>query len=415
MRALALFAVGSTAACFGAGPSPTSSADATIVFALHEPPQSSDSNQTCSGDWRYVGAVAFTAGSGYALPLAYEGDNCQSTGQGGSTSTVAVTSFNLAGGDVMGAPGAELTIQSGRPRVAVSPSGMVATAVSVTTMGNNYLTVSLGAQSATISPSSVNNGSFDLRGLVADDDAVWIAAVANPSNGPPVPDPDSPDYPGGSPGSSSASSAFVQVDPTTWTVTTAATVDFDGDYMKQVLVGNPTALYFVVSGQNGDVAEVMAMARGGTATAIGSIPGGLAANVVPVGLAASPGNVAFAAAVMPQDAQPGCWIWLSDGVNPATPVLSTTEFACSDVALDSDHVYFTIVQLDTEGDRLDGVGLGRVTFDGATVETMALELTGYTGARRVHLDGAGNLYAIDPKVIGKLSADALAGRSDFAH
>ncbi len=413
MRALALVVVGSTAACFGAGPSPTRSADATIVFALHEPPQSGDSNQPCSGDWRYVGSVAFAAGSGYALPMPYPGDHCQDDSQGGSTSMIAVTAFDLAGGDVKGTPGVELTIQGqARPRVAVSPNGMLATAFTTPNMGND-LTVALGAATATISPGSVTNGSFDLRGLVADDDAVWIAAVA--SSGGAVTDPNSPDYPGGNQDSSATSSAFVQVDPATAAVTTAASVDFDGEYMKQVLVGNPTALYFVVTGDNGDVAEVMAYPRGGTATSIGSIPGDLANDVVPMGLAANAGNVAFAAAVAAGDAQPGCWIWLSDGTNPAASVLSTTRFACSDIALDGDHVYFTIVGIDSDDQQLEGLGLGRVTFDGATVETMALQLSGYTGARRVHVDGSGKLYAIDPKVIGELAADALAGRSDFAY
>ncbi len=413
MRALALLAVGSTAACFGAGPPPTESTDATVVYALTEPPPAADSNsnQTCSGNWTYVGGVAFTGSTGYALPTPYPGDDCQSSGSQQNPSTIAVTSFDLGGGDAGGAATSASVMVEGqaRPRVGVSPSGALATAYSNPTMGNDIV-VALGAQSMMFTAGQTG---VDLRGMVVDDGTVWIAVVTPGTDGM-IEDPASPDYPGGLATSASAPSSTLYEVPVTGSPTAPVAVDFAGEYMKQVLVGNPTALYFVVTGQNGDLADVMAYPRtGSTATSIGSIPANLGSDVVPIGLAASPTNVAFAAAVQPTNGT-GCWIWVSDGVHPATSVLSSTAFECSDIALDADHVYFTIVQFDTDDQRLEGLGLGRVTFDGATVETMSLQLTGYEGARRVHIDDAGNLYAIDPKVIGKLAADSLAGRSDFA-
>ena len=63
---------------------------------------------------------------------------------------------------------------------------------------------------------------------------------------------------------------------------------------------------------------------------------------------------------------------------------------------------------------IHGDGIGRVSLDGMTFESIAFDMKGtYAGPRRVLLDND-SLYAVDPLAIGKIAKSALDGKQEIA-
>ncbi len=164
------------------------------------------------------------------------------------------------------------------------------------------------------------------------------------------------------------------------------------------------------------------MTGSGAQVTVGSIDAVDFMNETPVGIAANDQHVAWSSSVDTRidTADLGCAIELVDlaaapvGQGSAQLLFETSAFDCTGLAIDDTSVYFTIVSVEQNDNTMRGDGIGRVSLDGATFESIALGMSGaYAGPRRIYLDGD-SLYAVDPVVIGKLAKSALDGQHDFA-
>jgi hypothetical protein len=206
------------------------------------------------------------------------------------------------------------------------------------------------------------------------------------------------------------------------------------DELKHCLVANPTDVYYM---RHGDVAAGYTAAIDDyskitdTITTLDTISTMLSQSATPVGLGTTPTHVAWAVAMNGQQFQqeipPGCWIFVHTVGEPGGghQVFQSGNFSCLDLAMDDSFIYFTIVRSVHQDDNncgncsepIHGVGIGRVSFDGSTYESIALNIQGqsYAGPRRVLLDGltGSALYLADPLVVAKVPRDALAGHQDI--
>jgi hypothetical protein len=210
--------------------------------------------------------------------------------------------------------------------------------------------------------------------------------------------------------------------------TSLGSASFFCDELKECLVGNTSELYYMRHEDpgTGNVAAIDRVIKpAGPITTLDTISTSLSPSATPVGLAASETHVAWAVAnsgqqLQNQQLQLGCWIFARALGDPNGKLLfQSSQFSCLDVALDDVSVYFTIVRSSTGGDcgsceqPIHSEGIGRVSLDGSTYESLALRMQGqYAGPRRVFLD-TDSLYAVDPLAIAKIAKTAFDNRQDI--
>jgi hypothetical protein len=417
------------AACFGAGPTPGNPSDATIVFGV-------DPTLTNGCVGHYIGDVAFDADHGYAVTLPYVPTNC-----GGGTppqEPQGVYEFATAGGSatMIGNAGSSPSAMTNAqpPRVIATPRGprweYLAAATNVGS-GSSPMVVVDSVGGVTLMLTSTNiGGTFGPQGLVTDGTTLYVA-TSELFHG--SLDSNDPDYlcctnssmtsgqadsaevrrfdPSGS-GSGSGDGAFV--------VPAGTTIDCQGANRCYAASGGSlfwfnTKQIMTVATSGGSVATFSTLAPGSNLSS-------------PVGIAASPTKIAWAASInylTPTSMPPqGCQITVADPATPssATAILTTSRFSCMDVAIDDTYAYFAIVSVTQNGDTngggnpplvVHGDGVGRVPLAGGQLESLALGFVATKGGpRRIYLD-ATSLYAVDPQVIGKIAKTALDGRHDF--
>jgi hypothetical protein len=219
--------------------------------------------------------------------------------------------------------------------------------------------------------------------------------------------------------------------PTTGGATTpiASAIHFFFFSMPENVVGIGTSLFYL---QRAETAGIATFTRVDVDPSTGSAtPPQTSATFsldgVPLGLAADATHVAWStttdlgpysnggngnASSIPNS----CSIWLHSPSpqDSAKVLLHSSSFSCWGVAIDETAVYFAIVNIDSSqfDPTVDGIGIGRVTFDGA-FESIS---TGFFGAgfgpRRIFLDGE-DMFAVDPLAIAKIKKSALDGKVEI--
>ena len=456
------------AACFNAGPPATLATEATTIFAITPPPSHDD-----CGNSYYIGSLAIGSGSNtsYLTLVPYEGQNCNNNGGGDSGSPVAIFSFDktltafytssnnsnsngnqISCGGNSGGGGSMVGTLGGAGSECVASAGMQSTAPSVLSTGqwvtgpsNNgqgggqLALAAVGGSSAQI---QVDVSNVTPTSLVLDNNsstifiAGWPASTTTSGSSGNF-DHDNPQYPGDTSAYSRSSTggpyALLSIPSSgagqsTLTATVLSqSIQFFGESVENSLVGNDTDLFFIShSTVVQDGATIGTFPKNGTSsdnpTAIATIDQSLGPDVGPVGLAADNNNVVWTASVdVHSYPEVGCWVFdlptnAAEGTAP-TLLFSTTKFSCADAALDSDagEVYFAIVSLDSDSNDMHGDGIGRVslTNPNQALESVAVGMVGDgAGPRRIYLDD-GNIYAVDPEVIGKINKASLDGKQDF--
>ena len=419
MRALSLLLV---CGCFGTGPEPTEATEAELLFTLPLGPIVADDCQLT----RYIGNVAFGDTHGYAITHTYLPACSNGGGGGGGDQGIPafVLEFPKAGGTarLVDNNAGNTGLSPGRPRIAAFGSDAVWA-----------LTPMQGATETEVRSLSGNiSGRFGstargASGLVVDNNNTFIASTDGSTGG--STQPNDPRYPccgGGGGNPQPTINVFVAI-PSTQNVTTPTTIagtpQFVCEHLKDCLVGNANALFYLERPQSGSNFAVARRPRD-AATA----PTQLATLVTgrPAGLAASATHVAWSLTreftPIPVGEPPErCTIFqtAADAMPGAElRVLDTDRFSCLDVALDDTHIYFTIVALgefeDQSEEILVNLGVGRVPLAGGTPETLALGITGpHVAPRQVFVDGD-DLFLVAPFAVAKIRKAALAGRTDVA-
>ena len=405
-------------ACFGAGPQPQAATDVQVVF---EPPVASGSCAVQS----YVGDVVLDAGTGYAAVMPYLPSNCDQTGAG-PQGDEQIDGFPLDGGSPSGSVVQDLgmtSVNESRPPRLGLDGGSLVWLYEVSGMS-----LSLGPPGAPLEGSISGGAAMTFPGnpiQVWNDGSALDVAMTMPEGGQLPGDPATPAY------------------PCCGDNTPRADMVYEG----AVTTGqNPTV---TLAGQQAVVAELKQpfASDSGHTYYVGSVGSGLqiddlastspvamlspqVSNYAPVGLAAQGGGLAIAVAPALLDngppPAPGCEITYfqptanGSPVPTPAPILKTSKFSCMDAAIDPPYIYFAIVEAAQNGNcgncgpDLHGAGIGRVSFDGQTFESIALGVAGsQSGPRRVYVDG-GEIYAVDPLAIIRIDESKLAGVHDFA-
>ncbi len=406
------------AGCFGAGGVPAAPTKVTTIYAVPAVPAS----QQCNGSARYIGDVAFGSAHGYLITLPYVPTTGCGSNTGGNQGVAAVelTAFDLTGADLatrsLGSagsvgPGTEL------PRVAVggdTPAWMFQEAQM------NKLTVDLGTVDTQIAITTMmGDGPAGLA--IAPDGSTYVASIAR-TNG--TTNFEDPQYPCCGFGLSSVNppllSTISRIAPQgTAAVAYGLPLSLFCDSLDSCLAVNTSAVFTMehVASQGGARVRMFptTATSAGDVVELGQLTSDELHHMIPVGMAADDHGVAFAGAQDPTTFGygPGCVIKRYDlDTHVLSTLLTTASFWCQDLAVDEHAAYFTITDVSSnQGDqRMRGIGIGRVSFDGATVDTVRLGMEGLTaGPRRVFVAG-GFVYAVDPTVIGRIAVDDLTGQ-----
>jgi hypothetical protein len=427
-------------ACFGNGPLPGKPSEATLVFAAPAPTDSTRCTNSV-----YIGDVAFAGGTGYTLtPIYVPSDCCSSGGCPEPSLSLDLTTFEESG-----ALPAGMSV-TGDPAGQVGPFGAVQPHVATNGASVAWVYTPDGSMQLAIGPGQTRFSSVGGSpvGLFAPGGMTLYLAIANASGGGMTGgyiDPASPEFPccTPSPSVASANDAIVQASLGNGMPTVlASNLSLYYDEMVDGLVGNASHAYFVTRGDvaMGTAAQIRSLTLAGNAiatvhtitfaetnsagaTQCPSSPG----CPVPVGIATDTADAHVAWVVANRASSmnnappvsPGCWVFVQDVATADVHVFASERFSCMGAAIDDTHLYFTIVHSEVEDcgggctAPLHGDGIGRITLDGQTFESIALGMHGFAaGPRRVYLDGD-SLYAVDPLAIGKIAKTALDGKRDI--
>jgi hypothetical protein len=402
--------VGSAAvvgACFGDGPTPSAPSSATILL-------SGTPIQNCNSG-TYIGTVAVGSNQGYVttLPFIHNGGpnppGCDNGGGGAQVPMVDqnVFSFNLDGGTLMKLGSAGMSGQGWRPQITADGSGyryawtQTASQPSGTYLEPDHMQVGSG-----------NFGTEYPLGIAADGSDVWVALQTNATTGGQS-EPDNPEYPCcGSTGGGVGSGAI-------WKVGTGAVGTWQPFclYTDRCFVAASGMLYYFELGQ---MSWKLTSLPGG-----GGTPGTLAVGnnndgLVPAGLDASAGYVAFTTAPRCDNMSGNCDYSLCNvfvydtAMQKLTTLLSTHQFGCMDAKIADGFVYFAITGVDQHTQHMFGRGIGRIAIADRTFESLDLGIQGdAAGPRRIFPLG-NQLFLVDPLVMARIDASAIAGKQDIA-
>jgi hypothetical protein len=406
MRAIAASAL--LAGCFGTGPEPTTASEAQILLALDIGPL------TASGQCNpvpFIGNVAVIGDQGYVATHAYL-PACQD-GMGNSQATIPsdVLQFSIAGGPVQRVASAGSVMIGGGPKPRVGGSPLLSPVwteqnpngggIAVQARDAGDLAVTFGTTNAAV-------------GIVGDDSALYIGAWNVPGGPYNMNDPRYPCCGGGNqvPGNAD----LVKVSPPS-AVTPLPAPGLSCKQVKDCLVASSDTLFYVKDDAG---AAVSALPKaGGSDEVVARL------DLVPTGLAADAAHVAWSAsldftAFFGSDALGApCTIQATATTRPYAPrtLLHSEEFACLDVALAGDFVYFTIGKLVRRDQNSDPVvvnlGIGRVDITTLAVETLALGIDGpEVGPRWLFVVGD-QVVLVSPFVVAKLPTSVLDGAHDL--
>jgi hypothetical protein len=405
LRRLAILTV--LAGCFGEGPTPESARDAKVLFALPLQPLVAD--EDCV-NVPYIGNVALGEEHGYVATYAFLPACGNGTGNPETKIAATVYEFDKRGGPTRSLGDAGMTQEGGGPRPRIGARG----ADVVWIFGEQALKMRLPDEMVTVA-TAWPSGSGQAATMLVDDGRTYVAGWNGFAG--PYHDLD-PTYPccGGGNNNPSSDNLFVFTHASPPVVTTLhGSPMFFGEQVKDPLVMNGDTLFFLQR-MGGGVAITALPKAGGPTTMVATVDGGS----IPSGLAASATHVAWGTTndfrITPTDVD-ACSISVVRVPVPGTPeeLLRTSAFSCMDVALDVDHVYFTIVDV-VDGDGSDLVrnrGVGRVNLTTGELETLALGITSpHVGPRQVFVDGDG-LVLVAPFAVARIAKDALAGRHDL--
>ncbi len=401
------------AACFGGGPTPGLPAGVDIIYQTPPPAGA------CSAT--YIADISLAGDNGIAATAPYTpwNSNCQGT----ATGPVQVVSFPKTGGDgaMLAVTGNGNTIAT--PRVAASGAA-AAWAYWDSANGN----LDLGPSNTMIPPGNGGGPQPQPGGLVIDTSASpAIAYVAgwNPPTNVVVTNPTFPCC-GGNMGQPTPVYSFHSLSLMAGASATALAVTprFWCESVRECLVASPADLVYVQHADPAHVATIDRFPKTGTTTAdqvnVAALDG-----APPAGLAADADHVAWSQSLdftqlstidgpttLPA---PTCAIGAAATGAPAMMLLQTTQFSCTDVAVDATSVYFLIVTLDytDHGVVVHTLGIGRIAFADGTFESVALGLDGFgAGPRGITTDGD-SLFLIDPLLVARAAKSALDGKHDF--
>lgn len=405
MRALAATTL--LAGCFGAGPEPPGTSEAQILLALDIGPLTAGGGQ-CN-PLPFIGNVAVIGDQGYAVTHAYL-PACQD-GMGNSQATIPsqLLQFPIAGGPVHTVASAGDVMIGGGPKPRVGGSALLSPVwtnqnptggIAVHARDTAELAATFGTTNAAV-------------GIVGDGSALYIGAWNVPGGPYNMNDPRYPCCGGGSP--IQAQADLVKVTPPS-TVTPLPAPGLQCKQVKDCLTASSDTLFYFKDDAG---AAVSALPKAGGSdelvARLDHVPTGLAADDAHVAWSSSLDFTAFVGSDAPNAP---CTIQATSTARPYAPrtLLQTSEFACLDVALAGDFVYFTIGAL-TRRELSDAVvvnlGIGRVNIDTLAVETLALGIDGpEVGPRWLFVVGD-QLVLVSPFVIAKLPTSVLDGAHDL--
>jgi len=421
-------------ACWGEGPRPQPPTAVEVVYTTQPDLDSCNPSLT-----RYLGDLAIA--DDVLATLEYQwhypecgqpsGVNYELGGNNVPLDTRPTRPFNV--GNTKGYPNARVATANGRTFFAINRDEMQAEMkinYGMTTTDNvTYANEMTGLTGSVHSPS----------GVIADSTYLFIAVTAGAYTDNGI-DFNSPEWPCcGAPGNNNGATPHnygwrvpiaellppsQNPDPPEATMDLGAEPLYTGT-LKTGMVANTSTLIFVTRAASNGLTKLWSVPKDPpniapteltTIENNTGIIGGLAADDSALYWLTTP---SFARSPVPA---PGCKIFKKILPSGAVGMIfESTEFYCSDIALDSTHLYFTIINpyFNSDGNssaepRTRGIGLGRLQLDNpSTAETA---LTGvdedYQGARRIYADGE-TIYLVDPFSVARLEKDALAGKHDF--
>lgn len=403
------------AGCFGAGPEPDEATQADIVFALELGPLHADECDL----HEHIGNAAFGDEFGYIVTHAYQPGCSDGGGMTGQRIPSRVLKFPKRGGAAMQIGDAGMTQEGGGSRSRIGARG-TQVVWAYTTEGQGGFQV--GSENGSVSGSAGMPGGNPLAGVVVDDTRTFVATWPGPQ-GPVV---TSPRYPccggGGNPPPSSGFFSVTHANPTTSTAMPIAPIWF-ADQIKEPLVATSSTLFYVQRGTTGppNGAIMSLLKTGSTATMVAPLG---SPDAYPAGLAANETHVAWATTfdmrTFANDDEPPntCTIEARAHADPATELrlVTSNTFSCLDVALDGNHVYFTIVEhvSSVSSNFVRNIGIGRVDITTKEIETLEIGIAGpEAGPRHVFVEGDA-LLVVSPFVIARIAKSALDGKREIA-
>jgi hypothetical protein len=396
------------AACFGGGPEPTAPTEAKVVFAV--PP--ADGAIRCNGSATYISDVALDTDTGYAALVPYIAGDCPGTQQ--VDGPESIESFALAGGSQAMVADLGRVQTNGNaiwPKLAITPSGPLW--LYGNDAGNSLIGSAQGSSSLGLTGQMSLAFAYNLN--------TWVAVGSTMGMGAQPADPGDPRYPccgGNDVQALSVTAGLLDVSGSTASVSATHGFSVQSYPLQNTLAVDGTGDAYAFADNAGGV--TLARVDGnGTPVAIDT------SSSQPVGLAFDSATNALVWSMSPpvfdsaSSNTPGCSIWRYDlASGGAASILSTTRFSCMDaVAGEDGAIYFAIIDADgTDSDHaiVHGDGIGRVSYDGATFESIALRVSGVAaGPRRIHVQ-AGTLYVVDPAAVATIDEHALDGAHDYA-
>ena len=404
--------------CLGGASSISGPTAATVIYALPDH-SSCDNNNGMQPPDAYLGGVAI--GSSFAFIGV---SAAQNTCNGGMSSVDALIQVGLAGGDPgtpFGFAGAQNNQEIHVGSIGDDPIFTYAPA----SAGALVAQVGSGSAFAIASPQGGNGTVYPADAIDGGDAGVWVASFSGFQG---MEDPfDDPGFPDGQflfgpTGQQGGSLVLVAPDGTvplsaglgsgqSWACSSMPDcLALDGGSAVLAIVDDNT-------GGGTSIPELVVFSTGGSLTEQVveplpvMVPGG-----GPMGLASSGTHAVWVEAQEPIHGGAACEVWARDLVgNTDTELLDTTAFSCAGASADGSAAYFTITHYNNKVNNgvVDGIGLGRVSFDDHTVETLATGILGNdAGARRVYVVGD-TMYAVDPHVLASIPTSALDGKHDF--
>jgi hypothetical protein len=423
LTSVSIVAASGLVACFGAGPTPGLPSGAEVVYVV---PQPSSGNEC--GTSTFIGDVAIGSNAGYLVTLPYQPRNdCNNTGGQPMQLPVAINSFAKTaplGSVQIGEAGVAQTNGPSQNPV-VWPSG-------------NWLYQDPGTNQLAIGPLGTTiptsgSGRNDPAALLVDGSNAYYALWSPPDSFIHLNNPYFPCCTGPN-GTAQAGGVVARLAlpllAGSASPTMIATPNLACEQTKRCVVQTPTSVFYVEHVMPGSGAAVWRFDKAGSGglTMIGMLDG---STYSASGLGADPTHVAwsgslqFTALGQNQNTQtvppPACAIWVYDAVNGGSPVqvFQSSKFSCLDAAVDSTSVYFAIVSMQSgDNPQLRGDGIGRISLDGSTFESIALGIDDFAGGpRRIYLDNANtdDLYAVTSLAIARIAKSALDGQHDFTN
>lgn len=402
------------AGCFGGGPTPTLPDDVTVLF--HAPAAAG----SCSA--AYIADVALGANGGIAVTAPY-------LPWQGNCSGMASGDFQIVGFTKQGGGGAMMlgTVPSNgmfaAPRVAVADD-VTAWASFQSSSGS----IGIGPVGTMISPMGTGGPSPSPGGIALDASgtpAVAYVAAWNPSTSIVPTFPYFPCCTGGN-NQNSPSYSFDRIAMASGAgaVAMPVTPRFWCDDVRTCLTATSHDLIYVQHADPAHAATVDRFPKDGL-TASDEVELGVLDHP-PAGLAADEDHVAWTESydfaqlgqIQSQTTLPplSCTLAVAPLAGPATQLLSTSRFACGDVAVAGGDVFFLIIGLDDSGHGVveHTSGIGRIRIADGTLESVALGLEGFgAGPRGLAVD-ADSIYLFDPLLVARVPKSAVEGHSDFA-